>query len=212
MSGEADQAPPSEESGQDVGSALGARIHQVRERRAMSLRSVAAKAQISPSLLSQIERGTARPSLVSLVAIADALVVRPGDLLDAVGDSATESHVIRREQRHVVDDPMCRREYMMHLDDPYLEVAELKIAPGGASRPSLAGHSGRDYGVVLEGTIVLETASSAVDLEVGDYIAFDSRDPHRIVNRSAEPARVLWVIAHDSRLPPPGSPSDVTTQ
>lgn len=185
----------------NLGNGLGARIQQLRQRRAMTLRSVAAKAQISPSLLSQIERGLARPSLVSLVAIADALVVRPGELLDDSGRERDQRYVIRKNERRVIDDPFCRREYLMHLDDPYLEVAELHLAPGGASRPSLAAHSGRDYGVVLEGEVSVERGSGADELVAGDYIAFDAYDPHRIVNRSDRPARVLWVIAHDARPP-----------
>lgn len=182
-----------------VGSGLGARIHEIRQRRAMTLRAVAAEAQISPSLLSQIERGTARPSLVSLVAIAHALVVRPGELLDYSALSSPTNPVVRRADRRVIDDPACRREYLMHRDDPYLEVAELLLAPGGASRPSLAAHSGRDYGVVLEGSICVERVSGRDRLEPGDYIAFDAEEPHRIVNESDHPARILWVIAHDAR-------------
>lgn len=184
---------------EEIGGELGARIHELRLRRAMTLRSVAAKAQISPSLLSQIERGTARPSLVSLVAIADALVVRPGELLDYSADSSPAHPVVRRTDRRVIDDPSCRREYLMHRDDPYLEVAELHLAPGGASRPSLAAHSGRDYGVVLEGDISVERVSGRDQLGPGDYIAFDAEEPHRIVNDSDAPARVLWVVAHDAR-------------
>lgn len=196
-----DAQPPvaAPEPSNEVGSGLGARIHEIRLRRAMTLRAVAAKAQISPSLLSQIERGTARPSLVSLVAIADALVVRPGELLDYSADSSPADPVVRRADRRVIDDPACRREYLMHRDDPYLEVAELLLAPGGASRPSLAAHSGRDYGVVLEGSVCVERVSGRDRLEQGDYIAFDAQEPHRIVNDSDHPARILWMIAHDAR-------------
>lgn len=182
-----------------VTAGLGARIKALRLDRDLSLRSVAAQAQVSPSLLSQIERGEASPSLISLVAIADALDVRPGRLLDdeAAGEPVP-SPVVRREERRVVDDARCRREYLMHLDDPYLEVAELIVAPGGESRPHLAHHSGRDYGVVITGEIVIEFDDGGSEtLRRGDYIAFDAEIPHRAVNRSSRLARVLWIIAHD---------------
>jgi transcriptional regulator with XRE-family HTH domain len=181
-----------------VTAGLGARIKALRSERDLSLRSVAAQAQVSPSLLSQIERGEASPSLVSLVAIADALEVRPGRLLDDADPGEPTSPVVRRDQRRVVDDPSCRREYLMHLDDPYLEVAELIIAPGGASRPELARHSGRDYGVVITGELAIEFEHGGSEtLKRGDYIAFDAGIPHRAVNRSGRQARVLWIIAHD---------------
>lgn len=177
---------------------LGGRVRALRRERGLSLRTVATAAQISPSLLSQIERGEASPSLVSLVAIADALVVRPGVLLDdETGSGESKSPVVRRGERKVIDDDMCRREYLMHLDDPYLEVAELMVAPGGQSRPQLARHSGRDYGVVITGQIVVEFEGRSETLRQGDYIAFDAERAHRIVNQSSKPARVLWIIAHD---------------
>jgi transcriptional regulator with XRE-family HTH domain len=188
-----------------VTDSLGTRIKALRLQRGLTLRGVAKTAQISPSLLSQIERGEASPSLVSLVAIADALVVRPGVLLDDASSSESSSPVVRRDERHVIDDEMCRREYLMHLDDPYLEVAELLLAPGGASRPGLASHSGRDYGVVIEGSITVEFEDGKEHLGEGDYVAFDAVRAHRIVNTSDTLARVLWIIAHDNS-------SDATTR
>jgi transcriptional regulator with XRE-family HTH domain len=177
---------------------LGARIRALRASRGLPLRAVADVAQISTSLLSQIERGEASPSLVSLVAIADALGTRPGVLLDEGGSATTsDSPVVRRSERRVIDDEACRREYLMHLDDPYLEVAEMVVAPGGASRPKLASHSGRDYGVVISGQVEIEFEGGSETLRYGDYIAFDAERSHRLVNRSSKPARVLWIIAHD---------------
>lgn len=206
MSDETSEARPAGRngrgSGNAVAAALGGRLRAVRLERGLSLRAVAAAAQVSPSLLSQIERGEASPSLLSLVAIADALAVRPGELLEddaAAGESA--SPVVRRHQRRVIDDELCRREYLMHLDDPFLEVAELIVAPGGQSRPRLARHSGRDYGVVITGQIVVEFEGRSETLQRGDYIAFDADHPHRIVNQSQKPARVLWIIAHDRSAP-----------
>jgi transcriptional regulator with XRE-family HTH domain len=186
-------------SGRSIGTRLGARIRSLRTERGLSLRVVASAAQISPSLLSQIERGEASPSLVSLVAIADALVVRPGVLLDDDNGAGAAAPVVRREERRVIDDESCRREYLMHLDDPYLEVAELFLAPGGQSRPGLARHSGRDYGVVVSGQVVVEFEDRRERLRSGDYIAFDAQQAHRVVNESRRPARILWIIAHASR-------------
>lgn len=190
--------------GKSVTATLSRRIRVLRNERGLSLRSVATIAQISPSLLSQIERGEASPSLVSLMAIADALAVRPGVLLDEASAPPSPSRVVRRDDRRVIDDRLCRREYLMHTDEPELEVAELLMPPGGSSRPALAKHSGRDYGVVLEGSIVVEFAHRREVLYEGDYIAFASEDPHRIVNESDANARVMWMVAHELR--PAGEP------
>lgn len=181
-----------------VTESVGRRVRTIRGERGLSARTVAAAAQISPSLLSGIERGTASPSLVSLVAIAEALGVRPGQLLER-DDEATVgvSNVVRKGERRVIDDRRCRREYLMHVDDPYLEVAELLLPPGGASRPALARHSGRDYAIVLTGTATVELGDASEVLSEGDYIAFDSDAPHRVVNNSTEESRLIWIVAYD---------------
>jgi transcriptional regulator with XRE-family HTH domain len=181
----------------DVTPSLSRRLRTARQERGLSLEAVAQKAQISASLLSQIERGKASPSLVSLVAIADALMLRPGDLLDETADETADSPVVRHSERHVIEDAGCRFEYMMHLDDPMLEVAEMLLQPDTASRPHLASHTGRDYGIVLEGTVRVEFEAGSEDLGVGDYIAFDSDAPHRLLNPSDKVARVIWIIAHE---------------
>jgi len=180
----------------EVTAGLGARIRALRLQQGLSLRAVASVAQISASLLSHIERGEASPSLTSLVAIADALGTRPGYLLDDPSEGDV-SPVIRREERIIVDDENVRREFMMHLDDPYLDVIELAFDAGGEMRPHLAKHSGRDYGLVLSGQVVVEIEDTEETLRRGDYISFDAERPHRVVNRSSKPARLLWIIAHD---------------
>ena len=170
------------------------RIRAVRLERGLSLRATAASANVSPSLLSQIERGEANPSLVSLVSIAEALGVRPGALLDDA-PSAPPSPVVRRAERHVIDDELCRREYLMHADEPTLEVAEIFLEPGGSSPLAPTAHSGRDYGVVTRGSVVVEVGSQREVLKEGDYIAYDADQPHRIVNESKRPARLIWIVA-----------------
>lgn len=186
----------------DITPVLSRRLRAARRDRGLSLAAVAEKAQISTSLLSQIEHGKASPSLVSLVAISDALMLRPGDLLDDESPEHAISPVVRQSERHVIDNSGCRFEYMMHLDDPMLEVAELLLRPGTATRPHLASHTGRDYGVVLEGTVTVEFDSGTEVLEEGDYVAFDADAPHRVINATKKDARVIWIIAHDKSTDP----------
>jgi len=50
---------------------------------------------------------------------------------------------------------------------------------------------------VLSGQVVVQIEESEETLRRGDYISFDAERPHRVVNRSSKPARLLWIIAHD---------------
>jgi DNA-binding XRE family transcriptional regulator/mannose-6-phosphate isomerase-like protein (cupin superfamily) len=69
---------------------IGRRLADLRARRGLQVSALARTVQVSPSLISQIERGRSRPSVSTLFALAEALEVpvdaffRPG--LDELGD------------------------------------------------------------------------------------------------------------------------------
>ena len=52
---------------------FGEKLRTVRERKGITLKQVAAKVNVSESLISQIERNRVSPSVDTLIAIADAL-------------------------------------------------------------------------------------------------------------------------------------------
>lgn len=74
------------------------------------------------------------------------------------------------------------------------EFLEITYAAGVSSGSSMSHHRGREFGVVLEGELVVELAFEAYSLGPGDSIIFDASTPHRIINRAAQPARALWVV------------------
>jgi uncharacterized cupin superfamily protein len=59
---------------------------------------------------------------------------------------------------------------------------------------SLSHHEGREFGLILEGELVVELGFEAYTLQQGDSIIFDSTTPHRLINKSARPARAVWVV------------------
>ena len=62
--------------------AIGEKLRAVRQQQQMSLRELADKAEVSASMLSQIETGKAYPSVRSIYNIAAALVVPVDYFLD----------------------------------------------------------------------------------------------------------------------------------
>jgi transcriptional regulator with XRE-family HTH domain len=66
-----------------LGKAISTRIKQLREGAGLSQQEVATRAQLSLSLVAKLEQGKkADPRASTLVSLAAALGVRPGDLLD----------------------------------------------------------------------------------------------------------------------------------
>ena len=78
---------------------LGARVRQFRSMRGVSLRELAAKAGMTPSMLSQIENNGVNPSINTLKSLADALQV---PLFKFFQDDNREEKVIVRKGKYKI--------------------------------------------------------------------------------------------------------------
>lgn len=218
----------------DHARAIGEKLRTVRQHKRISLRDLARKADISASMLSQIETGKAFPSVRSIYSIAAALDV-PVDYFfpdpnsgmfgandaDGVSNNLTASEmrqaqVDRSAELMPSDNPPRLRTpvTVVHAAgrptielnggvtwarltgaaEPDVEFMEVDYAPGASSGTNLSHHEGREFGLVLEGELVLELGFETYDLQAGDSIIFDSTVPHRLCNKGAQPMRALWVV------------------
>ena len=75
---------------------------------------------------------------------------------------------------------------------------EVIYSPGGHStderRPLR--HDGREYGLVISGTLTANVGFESYELGPGDSIAFDSSTPHEYLNKTGEVVRAIWVVVH----------------
>lgn len=78
--------------------------------------------------------------------------------------------------------------------EPGVEFLEIAYAAGAVSGENMSHHHGREFGIILEGELVVELAFESYVLGTGDSIIFNSSTPHRLVNRSDKPARAVWVV------------------
>ncbi len=72
---------------------LGARLKEIRLRSGLSLRELARRAEVSPSLVSQIENGKSRPSVSTLYNLSRVLSVS----VDELFDTDTTAEVVTKE-------------------------------------------------------------------------------------------------------------------
>ena len=75
-----------------------------------------------------------------------------------------------------------------------IEFLELHYAPGASSGDLAYAHRGREFGRVLQGTLLVELGFARYTLWAGDAITFDCTIPHRFVNVGEEPFIGIWVI------------------
>ncbi len=74
------------------------------------------------------------------------------------------------------------------------EFLEITYAPGATSGANMSHHEGREFGLILEGELIVELGFDLYTLQAGDSIIFDSTTPHRFTNKSDKLIRALWVV------------------
>jgi transcriptional regulator with XRE-family HTH domain len=179
------------------------RLVEARKAAGLSARQLAAQIDVSPSLISQIERGRSTPSVSTLYAIVTALDISMDELFaDASGDAAApkrrDRHVLRRADRATIDlQGGVRWERLTPRSEPAVEFLEVSYEPGGESTDAghAMQHNGRDYAVIISGELSARIGFEQIVLRPGDSCVFDATIPHRFWNEGTETARAIFVVA-----------------
>lgn len=170
---------------------LGAYIRELRVKQNMSLRKLAAAAEVSVSFLSQVERGTASPSIASLMRIAKALDQTIGSLFEA----RTDNWLVRAGQgsRLVHPNRQWDEEMLSPREFTKLQVIRSTLAVGGStgSEPLSYGPSETSM-IVQSGAIEVAIGAETHRLEEGDCLSFDPSTQHAISNAGTEPCVILF--------------------
>jgi transcriptional regulator with XRE-family HTH domain len=201
-------------AGFDPGTGLGPRLRLVREERRLSVRELARRIGCSASLISQIERGVSVPSVGVLYSLATELDSSLDYLLFGADQgsrasvsgaaapvvSRASSEIVQRAGgRDIIDLASgVRWERLTPGADARTDFLEVVYSPGGHStderRPLR--HDGREYGLVLSGTLQANVGFESYELGPGDSIAFDSSTPHEYLNKTGDVVHAIWVVVH----------------
>jgi transcriptional regulator with XRE-family HTH domain len=197
---------------------VGERLRARRRARGLSLRTLAERLGVSPSLISQIERGRARPSVSTLFAIVTELDASLDELLfnderqpasaepaarpSPVQDAATR-HSIRLASGVVW-------ERLTTVSQPGVEFLFVVYDVGGASSPgdTYQNHAGYEWGYVISGVLEVIIGFDRYVLQPGDAVSLDSSVPHRLANIGDTPVHAIWfVLGRDADPRVLGQPS-----
>jgi transcriptional regulator with XRE-family HTH domain len=194
-------------------SKIGGRLREEREKRGVSLRELARRVGVSPSLVSQIELDRVNPSVSTLYALVTELGMTMGEVF---GDEPAEPIAPSRDGGEgVVERPETRRvinlasgvrwERLTPHSERDVEFLRVLYPVGAEScaADALVTHGGREYGYVTSGTLGVRVGFDEYELGPDDSIAFDSSSPHRLWTIGDEPVQAIWVVigrAADPRL------------
>lgn len=205
---------------------LGKQLRLERNRRGLSLREVARRADISPSMISQIENGLVMPSVSTLWSLTTILGMPIDELFNPSEASenpesaeTSESAETARNQTHAdnpvepgLESPIQRGSSREHLrlaggvvwerlttrPDDKVEFLKVVYAAGAESCPedSLFRHGGKEYAYVISGTLGLQIGFARYELKAGDSVSYSAIQPHRLWAIGDEPAVAIWVIVN----------------
>src|SRR5258708_308217 len=160
------------------------RLKQLRAERGWSLDALARASDVSRSMLSQIERNQANPTLAVAFRIARAFGMSLGDLVEAPG--ATSSVIVIRagdRAYHYRSDRDCQIRTLSPLNlEKDVEFYEVQLKQGGALRSAAHYEGTREFLTVQKGRIRVESGGDAEELERGDSVSYRADVPHALVN------------------------------
>ena len=188
---------------------VGVRLRLLRKQQGLSARALADRLGISPSAVSQIERGVLQPSVSRLIAITDALDVPLASVFDAKTDivaeveATTGGFALQRADHasKVVLDSGVRFRRLSPGRTPGVDYFESTYPPGSTAHgdDELFRHEGYEIGTMTSGELTIDFDDERVILGAGDAISFPCSRPHRIHNTGAVDAVAQWLIVHPDR-------------
>lgn len=175
---------------------LGKNIMSIRKKHAISLRDLADSIGISASMLSQVERGLANPSISTMKLIADAL----GEPLYNffLPNNRQEDSLVSRaatRQKYAFSPSTSSWESLQHRPDGYscehlsspdsnLEMLRVCLPPHCSSNMIPRSHDEPECAYVESGTVKIELGDSSADLSEQDAVTIPAKTPHRWINES----------------------------
>jgi len=182
----------------DINARIASRVRALRADHGLTLDALAAKCDVSRSMISLVERGESSPTAVVLEKIASGLGVSLAALFD--DSSVAANPVSRRDDRTPWRDPQSgyvRRNISPANFPSPIQIVEI-VLPAGARVAYETG--ARDVSMhqqiwVLSGSIEVTLGRVTYRLSEDDCLAMQLDAPTAFRNRTRKPARYLVTIA-----------------
>jgi len=176
---------------------VGSKVRAMRKEKGLTLAELSEATNLSPAIVSQIERGRANPSFTTLAQLAHGLGIPVGKLFP--NHEEARSPVVRKAERRDLSGvaPEAVGEAVYELLTPDLngtiEALWVVTPPGHDTSASPFTHGGEEIGIVLSGKKDVYLNGQRHTLEAGDSITFDSTIPHWYKNDYDETCVAIWI-------------------
>jgi transcriptional regulator with XRE-family HTH domain len=189
---------PLQQETEAIGGVLCTRLRELRRKKAWTLEEMSAACGVSRSMLSEIERGRANPTLAVAYRIALAFGMSLGDLVE-IPSAVHRIDVIRADDQtyHFRSDRYCSIRTLSPLPlEKAVEFYEVVLRPGGALVSAAHFKGARELLTVQRGTVRLRSGEEAVELNAGDSSHYPADVAHSIKNIGQDDAAVFIVVTY----------------
>jgi len=181
---------------------VGDTLAALRQTQSLSLDELSRKAGVSKSMLSQIERAQANPTVAVVWRLANALGVSMGELLGNARPSAEP--VIELIPLHATPslrspDGLCELRILGPIElAGQFEWYALSLQAGGALESQAHEHGAREHLTVLSGALEVSSGSAQQRLKSGETARYAADRPHTIRNLGKTLASAWLVVMHSA--------------
>nr|WP_316639239.1 XRE family transcriptional regulator [uncultured Roseateles sp.] len=178
---------------------VGATLQALRQAQGLSLDELSRRAGVSKSMLSQIERNQANPTVAVVWRLANALRVELSELLGGERPAAPAIEMVAAHATPSMSSPdgLCQLRILGPIDlAGQFEWYELTVQPGGALESAAHEPGSREHLSVLSGSLEVSAASSVQKLKAGETARYGADGAHAIRNTGKAAATALLVVLH----------------
>jgi transcriptional regulator with XRE-family HTH domain len=170
-------------------------LRKIRNAKNLSLEEAAEQTGVSKSMLAQIERGEANPSIGCLGKVVSGLRVELSELLES---PRLETCYISKEK--MIPTKEVEGQYSIYTYFPYekgrqYEIYGMEIYPDGVYYSGSHGERTVEYVMVATGDLTLKMQDKRFEIKQGDAFRFDSDKEHWYCNHGNEVVRLTVVFS-----------------
>ena len=178
---------------------VGATLQRLRQERGLTLEDLSRTAGVSKSMLSQIERETANPTIAVAWRLANALGVSIAELLSSTAPVVDSIRMLEPHETPTL--PGEHAGYILKILGP-MELAgrfewyELSLAVGGALVSASHDPGATEHLTLLQGSVEVEVDGNKKKLKLGGTARYEADKNHAIRNIGKTEAKAIMVVIH----------------
>ena len=176
---------------------MGERIRKRRESLNIQAGDLASSIGVTASLISQIERAKAFPSILTLKKIADALHITVGEIIGEQSDLNAHPVLKNGDKKFVKQNKTGTSSYLLsHHDQSKIMDPFLLDFPnaGDSSDIMTTSYPGQEYCYVLTGEFDVIIGAKKYAIKEGDSFYFTSNESHLFTNKRESNSQLLWIV------------------